>query len=183
LTKAAAVVIGGIVSLTPLVAGLAFLLDPLRLGLDKLRIRKKTTAPGESAGKEGFIKIGTTAAVPADGSPTRFTVIADRFDAWNTFLKEPIGSVYVRKAADGKFVCFSTICPHLGCSVDCVAGNSKFHCPCHDSGFDLDGKRTNQTPPRDLDSLELDPEKLDVGELWVKFQNFRTGEPHKVVKS
>lgn len=183
LAKAASIVIGGFVALTPVVAGLLFILDPLRLGLDRLRIRKKPGGTGPGVGKEGFIKIGRIDSVPADGKPVKFTVIADRVDAWNTFPQEPIGAVYVRRADAGKFLCFSVICPHLGCSVDCVAGATKFHCPCHDSGFDLNGIRTNQTPPRDLDTLELDEEKFAVGELWVKYQTFRTGEAHKVVKS
>ncbi|MDB5338209.1 MAG: hypothetical protein JWN70_3828, partial [Planctomycetaceae bacterium] len=38
-------------------------------------------------------------------------------------------------------------------------------------------------PPRDLDTLEVEKEKLKIGEVWVKYQDFRTGEEHKVVKT
>lgn len=180
LVEAAAVISGGIVALAPLVSGALFFLDPLKWGWDRSRNRKRG---GENSGASGFIKVGRLDAVPVDGAPVKFTVIADRFDAWNTFLKQPIGAVYVRRDGKGGVAAFSVICPHLGCSVDYEAGPKRFHCPCHDSNFTLEGTRQNQTPPRDLDSLEVDPERLKQGEVWVKYQNFRTGETHKVVKS
>ena len=160
--------IAAVVGLFPAIAGLLFFLDPLR--------RKSATG--------GFIKVGQLDAVPDDGTPVRFTVIVNRVeDAWTTYLNMAIGAVYVRKDSKGKFIAFNVTCPHLGCAVDYMPGRKEYLCPCHDSSFKVDGTRLNQTPPRDMDTLEVDLEKLKIGEVWVKYQDFRTGEEHKVAKT
>lgn len=176
LYKAFTAVVGAVVGLFPLAAGVLFFLDPLR---------KREAVGGKNAGaKEGFIKVGSLEAVPADGSPARFTVVVDRReDAWTTYLNVAIGAVYVRRDEKGDVVAFNVTCPHLGCAVDYLPGRKQYLCPCHDSAFELDGKRKNQTPPRDLDTLEVDTDKLKAGEVWVKYQDYRTGEEHKVVKT
>lgn len=174
LYKAVTALIGGVVGLFPLVAGILFFLDPLR---------KRAVAGGAAGGKEGFLKVGQADAVPQDGTPARFTVIIPRKqDAWTTYLNVPVGAVYVRREK-GEFIAFNTTCPHLGCAVDYLPGRKQFLCPCHDSAFDIEGKRTNKTPPRDMDTLEIDKDKLAAGEIWVKYQDFKTGEEHKVVKT
>jgi len=94
-----------------------------------------------------------------------------------------VGAVYVRRDEKKDIVAFNVTCPHLGCAVDYMPGRKQYLCPCHDSAFDIAGTRTNQTPPRDLDTLEVDTSKLKIGEVWVKYQDFRTGEEHKVVKT
>ena len=176
LYKAFTVTIASIVGLFPLVSGILFFLDPLR--------KRTAAAGGKSDGKEGFMKVGMLDAVPKDGTPVRFTVIVDRReDAWTTYLNVPVGAVYVQRTTKGDVLAFNVTCPHLGCAVDYLPGRKEYLCPCHDSAFALDGKRTNQTPPRDLDTVEVDIEKLKLGEVWVKYQDFRTGEEHKVVKT
>jgi Rieske Fe-S protein len=58
----------------------------------------------------------------------------------------PVGSgriyveqgVLVTQATEGQFTAFSTVCPHQGCNVDKVTGES-VRCPCHGSTFALDG--------------------------------------------
>jgi menaquinol-cytochrome c reductase iron-sulfur subunit len=179
LYKAAAVIVGGITAIVPALAGCLFFLDPLGLQLDPRR-KKKTSLGG---GGKGFIRVTTLDSLPASGQPVRFTLIADRTDAWNTFANEPIGAVYLRKTDKGEVVAFNVACPHLGCSVDYKAAGNYFHCPCHDSSFDIDGEKKNSIPPRALDSLEIDAEKLKAGEVWVKFQNFRAGVEEKIAKA
>jgi menaquinol-cytochrome c reductase iron-sulfur subunit len=176
LYKAFTATIGAVVGIFPLAAGVLFFLDPLR---------KRKLVGEKSEGREGFIKVGSLESVPKDGSPTRFPVIvARREDAWTTYLNVPIGAVYVRRdPKKDEIVAFNVTCPHLGCAVDYIPGNKEYLCPCHDSAFAIDGKRTNQTPPRDLDTLEVDTEKLKIGEIWVKYQDFRTGEEHKIMKT
>ncbi|MFO1021930.1 MAG: Rieske 2Fe-2S domain-containing protein [Planctomycetales bacterium] len=166
-----AVVCGGIAGLVPAGAGVTFFLDPLR--------KRKSSGEGDAS---GFIKVAALSAVPADGLPVKFPVIADRQDAWNLFPKEPIGAVYLRKTDKGEVIAFNVICPHLGCAVDYSNSSKSFKCPCHDSSFTLDGAPSNSIPPRGMDTLEVDPARLKQGEVWVKFENFRTGEAHKVPK-
>lgn len=176
LYKSFTAIVGAVVGLFPLGAGILFFLDPLR--------KRKAVAGDAPDGKEGFIKVGALESVPKDGSPARFPVIVPRReDAWTTYLNVAIGAVYVRRDDQGEIVAFNVTCPHLGCAVDYLPGKQQYLCPCHDSAFALNGARTNQTPPRDLDSLEVDADKLKTGEVWVKYQDFRTGEEHKVVKT
>lgn len=175
LYKSVTAVIGAVVGLVPVLAGIVFFFDPLR---------KRVAAGGATEGaKEGFLKVGRLDSVPKDGTPVRFTVVVERRqDAWTTYLNEPIGGVYVRRDEQGEVVAFNTTCPHLGCAVDYLPGRGQYLCPCHDSAFAIDGKRTNKTPPRDMDRLEVDKDKLAAGEVWVKYMDFKTGEEHAVPK-
>jgi Rieske Fe-S protein len=118
--------------------------------------------------------------LPADGTPRKFPAIMDRADAWNRFPHEPVGAVYLRRGSDGKPQAMQVVCPHAGCFVEYDAANNNFLCPCHNGRFDLQGKRLDATSPspRDLDMLEV--EVRNAGEVWVKFQSFRTGVPQKI---
>jgi cytochrome b6-f complex iron-sulfur subunit len=46
------------------------------------------------------------------------------------------------------FRCVSAICSHLGCTID--HAGSGFHCPCHGSSFDGQGRVTGGPAPRGL---------------------------------
>ncbi|HVV98719.1 MAG TPA: Rieske 2Fe-2S domain-containing protein [Planctomycetaceae bacterium] len=176
LIEGLATLIGAVITLVPVGAGVFFFMNPLR----------KKASEGAVSGSEGFVKVAALDSVPLDGTPVMFPVIADRVDAWNTFPNQPIGAVWLRRPDKEKpetLEAFNVTCPHLGCPVDFEVSQNCFHCPCHDSNFSLDGKRTNRTPPRDMDSLDVDSAKLAQGEVWIKYQDFRTGEPHKIPKS
>jgi menaquinol-cytochrome c reductase iron-sulfur subunit len=169
-----AVVVGGIVSVFPAAAGLAVFLDPLR--------SKKRRRQEGSTGKEGYIKVTTLDALLVGGEPRKYSIIDDRSDAWNLYPQEPIGAVYLQRTAVDKVEALNVVCPHAGCFVDFDSGRKLFQCPCHDSSFRPDGSIANERSPsaRPMDSLEVDPEKLQVGEVWVKFQNFRSGKSEKI---
>ncbi len=166
----------------PAALGGLFFLDPL--------LRKKSGTSGSSGGAakkddEGFIRLDVTAdVIPADGLPVAVTVRDDSEDAWNKFTDVPVGSIWLRKGAEGVISAFNSVCPHLGCSVNYRRSENDFYCPCHTSAFSLDGTKMNEVPPRDMDSLEVslrtegkaDPAGL---EIWVKFQNFQRGKAEK----
>src|SRR5205823_591306 len=82
--QAWAVLIGAVVSMVPLVSGLIVFFDPLR---------RKSKA-GE------FVSVASLNALPEDGSPRKFPVIASRIDAWNKSPRTPIGAVYLRRTGD-----------------------------------------------------------------------------------
>jgi Rieske Fe-S protein len=82
----------------------------------------------------------------------------------------------VRRREGGVEV-FSSICPHLGCSVDFRAAQRDFFCPCHTSTFDLQGRRLNRIPPRNMDALEV---RVEQDRIWIRYQRFRGGIPEKV---
>jgi menaquinol-cytochrome c reductase iron-sulfur subunit len=175
---------GLVVGLFPLGAGLMVFLDPLRG-------KKRVPASVPDGGSE-FLKIATLDAVPDDGIPRRFPVIADLTDAWNFSPGQPVGAVYVRREQGKKEVqVFHATCPHAGCSVayshDADPKNRLYKCPCHNSAFDLEGEKVNlpgkENPsPRPMDTLEVDEQKLASGEVWVKFLNFYTGIHEKKAK-
>jgi menaquinol-cytochrome c reductase iron-sulfur subunit len=164
--KTLAVVCGALALAIPGGAGLAVLLDPLR------RQSRKGT----------FLRVTTLGALPTDGTPRRFPVLADRTDAWSMEPQTRIGSVYLQRHAD-KVVAFNTHCPHLGCPIDAIPGDG-FGCPCHSSKFNSDGTlRPGSVSPRGMDELEVDVEALKSGVVNVRYQDFVTGITQKIAKS
>ena len=163
--KALATIIGGVLMLPPAIAGLMVVFDPLR--------RK-------SGGGLGAIKVAALEALPEDGIPRKFSVVADKIDAWNKFKNVPIGAVYLRRTGESTVEALNVVCPHAGCFVDYSPDRKGFLCPCHLSTFKLDGTiADNSSPsPRAMDSLpvEIKPD----GTIWVQFQNFEAGRPDKV---
>ena len=157
------IVIGGIVSAVPFGAGIWAYINPL------------TREKGVDG--DGFLKITTLDAIPDDGTPAKFSVIADKEDAWNKFKNISVGAIYLRKEA-GKVKALHTVCPHLGCFIDYRSTKSDFFCPCHNSNFKLDGSIVSGVSPRPMDPLEI--EIRNKVEVWVKFQNFQPGHDHPI---
>jgi menaquinol-cytochrome c reductase iron-sulfur subunit len=168
----AAVTIGAFVSIVPFAAGLATFLDPL--------LRRKRG--GDESGARESRRIASLEALPADGTPVQVPVIADLTDAWNREPNQPIGAVYLRRQG-ASVACFNAICPHAGCFIGYAADRKIFQCPCHTSSFELDGQRILPSPsPRNMDPLEVDPEKLKAGEVWVQFVNYYPGKADREEK-
>lgn len=173
MTKLWAVIGGGIVALFPVIPGIIVFSDPLR------KRRHPAREGGTNVDPDGFVQVAALKTLPDDGTPQVFRVIADRFDAWNYFPNEPVGAVYLRKLKDNEIAAFNMFCPHAGCAVDFDAGKNEYHCPCHNSSFTVDGQRSKNSPSaRDLDSLQVDVR--NGSEIWVKFQNFRTGTEEQI---
>ena len=162
--RAMAIVIGAIAGLVPTLAGLLVFLDPLR--------RKEKT-------RGDAIRVTSLSALPNDGLPRKFSVIASRTDAWNKFPAVPIGAVYLRRTGEKTVEALNVVCPHAGCFVDFIPSETCFLCPCHNSRFTLDGKiKERKSPsPRALDALAVE---IRGGEIFVYFQNFRSGIAEKL---
>lgn len=176
LVASLAVICGGIVGLFPFAAGLALFLDPI------LR-RKSGGAAAGGKDERPFRRVATVESLPADGTPVQVPVIADLTDAWNREPNQPIGAVYLRRTGEQKVECFNAICPHAGCFVGYSPDRKVFQCPCHTSSFQLDGQRILPSPsPRNMDALNVDPEKLKAGEVCVQFVNFYPGKEHQEPK-
>jgi len=156
--------IGALLALFPVGAGLAVFLDPLR---------RKSAATGT-------LRVATLEALPNDGIPRKFPVLATRVDAWNKFNLVPIGAVYLRRTADNQLQAFNVVCPHAGCFVDFLPDRGHYLCPCHNSTFTLAGKIEDPSSPapRGLDLLPV--EVRNQKEVWVKFQNFQAGRAEKI---
>jgi menaquinol-cytochrome c reductase iron-sulfur subunit len=156
--------LGSVIGLVPLASGLVVYFDPLR----------------RKAGGGGFVRVTTLEALPADGLPHKFPVLATRVDAWNKFPQVPIGAVYLRRTSDDKIEALNVVCPHAGCFVDFLPARGSFLCPCHNSSFTLTGAIADRSSPsaRALDSLQV--ELKGGNEVWVKFQNFQAGRAEKI---
>jgi Rieske Fe-S protein len=165
LVRAGAVAIGAVTMLVPAVSGLLVLLNPLR--------RK---AAGADA-----VRVASLKALPANGEPRKFPVLATKVDAWTRTPDVPVGAVYLRRVGDKEVKAFNVVCPHAGCFVDYQAAQNHYHCPCHDSTFALDGKVLDpKSPsPRALDELAVEIRHGD--EIWVKFQNYRAGVKERIL--
>src|SRR5581483_1623871 len=96
-----ATLIGLVVGIFPFAGGVFTFANPLR---------KRTGASAD--GKPGqLVRITTLAAVPDDGVPRQFPVVADRQDAWTRYPNEAIGAVYLRRQAGSqKIECYNATC-------------------------------------------------------------------------
>ena len=102
--------------------------------------RAVVTGAGAAAVGAGLLAAGcSTAPTAAPVDDAAGTPVGPAADV-------PVGSarifdaagVVVTQAAAGTYAAFSTACPHQGCAVASVEGES-IVCPCHGSTFGLDG--------------------------------------------
>lgn len=159
--------LSALVKLMPVAGGLVVYLQPLR--------RRAVAAE--------YQPVASLAALPADGTPRKFSIFADRVDAWNRIPNVAIGTVYLRRTGPAAAQALHATCPHAGCFVRYRADERDFVCPCHASQFALDGtiSSPNSPSPRGLDALAV--QVRPDGQVLVKFQNFRPGVPEKVSAS
>ena len=132
------------------------------------------------------------------GQPLQKTISTVRHDAWTLHPNDVIGRVWLIRRDESRVDAYTTICPHLGCSVNFIAGDDSkpgfFQCPCHNGTFDINCKKEPTTPtgannpaPRDMDSLPMqlvdDPADPKDKLVQVKYQNFVQGKAEKVEKT
>ncbi len=162
--EALSVIIGGIITVVPVAAGLTVFFDPLR----------RNKAKGG-----GAIRVASLTSLQSIGVPQKFPIIASRVDAWNKYPQTPIGAVYLMKTDAKTVKAFNVVCPHAGCFVDYNADRNAYLCPCHNSSFALDGSiRDPKSPsPRGMDELKVE---VRNDEIFVHFQNFRAGTAERI---
>jgi Rieske Fe-S protein len=174
---------GAVVALVTGFPAVAYLLDPLR----------------RKAQKADFLAVARLSDLPRTGesqppTPVQVPVTADqRRDAWTTHPTVVVGSVWLLRRADNSVRAFTTICPHLGCSVNHDAGEQRFVCPCHSGTFHLNGERFGEgeldrpnPAPRGMDPLEVRTvpiEGTDDHVVEVRYERFIQGLPDRVVKT
>jgi Rieske Fe-S protein len=162
----------------------AFLIDP----------RNREGAPGDFR-----VVDGVTLGELQKDRPVQGVLRAVRRDAWTLHPNDVLGRVWIILKQDavpadftgtdpGLLGVFTTICPHLGCSVNLNADAATgFTCPCHAAQFNLDGTRKPLHNParRGMDSLEwrieADPNNPETKVLWVEFLNFTPSVVEKKV--
>ena len=75
----------------------------------------------------------------------------------NERWKAEWGFWIVRSVFNGQdsIYALSTVCTHLGCPPNWLAGEQKFKCPCHGSGFYVSGVNFEGPAPRPLERFKL----------------------------
>jgi cytochrome b6-f complex iron-sulfur subunit len=78
--------------------------------------------------------------------------------------------IWVVRQPDKLFVIYGK-CTHLGCTPNWIETENKFKCPCHGSGYDMEGRNFEGPAPRPMDraQVELDAEGqilVDVSRLY-----------------
>jgi len=173
-----AAALGGLLGVGPAAIGLyATVMDPLRK-----KISPRKAAAGAEGAKEGFYFVAQIGELDSH-VPRRFTIVADKIDAWNFMEDQPVGSVYMRMQGE-QVECFHTTCPHAGCAVSYELESQAYLCPCHNSSFNVDGTKledgdSSNPSPRGLDALEVDVQGTRV---FVKYEDYFTGRHAKVAK-
>jgi menaquinol-cytochrome c reductase iron-sulfur subunit len=140
--------------------------------------------PWRQKGAAGdWVRVASLDALPVGGPPQRYPVIADRSDAWNGYPGEAVGAVFLCRINEQQVLALQSICPHNGGLVCYDPEKKNFYCPSHGALFDCQGRRLDEKSisPRDLDTLEVDPDRLP--EVWVKFEKFQDGTAQKIVKT
>jgi cytochrome b6-f complex iron-sulfur subunit len=79
--------------------------------------------------------------------------------------------VWIVREPDRLFVILAK-CTHLGCTPNWIESESKFKCPCHGSGYDMEGRNFEGPAPRPMDRahVEIDAEGqvvVDLSRLFV----------------
>jgi menaquinol-cytochrome c reductase iron-sulfur subunit len=149
-------------------------------------------ARNRAARPQGMRKVeGIKVSDLEPGRPRQGVIRNVRQDAWTHHPNDVIGRVWVVRPQNGELQVFTTICPHLGCSINAVANG--FACPCHQATFDLSGERQNpESNParRGMDTLEFtlvrdpanpDPNNRDI--LLVQYLNFFQSREEKVIRT
>jgi menaquinol-cytochrome c reductase iron-sulfur subunit len=119
--------------------------------------------------------------------PTQVVIRDVRQDAWTLHPNDVIGRVWLIRRADDRVEAFTTICPHLGCSINFESTQKLFICPCHNGTFNLDGSLRTEAgfhnpAPRGMDSLECRRDPADPDLIQVKYENFIQGQHEKLPK-
>ena len=98
-------------------------------------------------------KVGTPDTFPPD---TVYAKLKSQYAVWivNTIYK-----------GERQIFALQTVCTHLGCTPNWLEGEQKFKCPCHGSGFYIDGINFEGPAPRPLERYAI--RVADDGQLEV----------------
>src|SRR5438128_2365863 len=74
---------------------------------------------------------------------------------------------------DNKILAISTVCTHLGCTPNWLQAENKFKCPCHGSGYYMNGVNFEGPTPRPLErhAMYLDPDGFIVVDKTKVFRS------------
>jgi menaquinol-cytochrome c reductase iron-sulfur subunit len=129
-------------------------------------------------------------------TPVQGVVRDTRMDGWTLYPNDVLGRVWVVQVGarpanvaemteaqkNAYLMVFTTICPHLGCSVN--TGPTGFACPCHAATFRVDGTRAAAANPaqRGMDTLawEIDPDDPEHNRIKVTYKKYEANNAKKI---
>lgn len=161
--------------------------------------------PRNRRGAQGAFKLAEGVNVDdlAVDTPQQGVLRDTRVDGWTLYPSDVLGRVWVvlkqaipanfrtpegakefnekTQAERDRFLqVFTTICPHLGCSIN--LGGPAFSCPCHAATFNANGSRAAASNPakRDMDTLEWKLDEQDPSRIVVVYRRFKALEEEKL---
>ena len=130
-----------------------------------------TVLPAFKKKEEAWSEVGPLDKLEVN-HPKELEVIRSVSSGW--MKTNSVRSIWAFKKPEGDVVVYSPLCTHLGCGYSWDEEKRQFHCPCHNSVYDLDGKVLAGPAPRSLDRL---PSKVEGERIFVKYMEFKAGIP------
>lgn len=158
--------LGGVIGLITAIPLVRYLLYPVG--------RKVVSASGEP------IDAIALDDLEPGGPPVRVELVGDKArDAWGAADRTKLGAAWVQRG-EGKdeIQVFSSVCPHLGCSIN--FDGETFRCPCHKSAFDRDGNKIEGPSKRGLDPLH---HEVKNGRVLVTYKAFKPDVSERIEAS
>ena len=111
-----------------------------------------------TASMTALVAMATRFSFPNVNFEPQMKFVAGRPDEYDEGVvderyKSRFGVWMVKK--DGQLVALSSICTHLGCIPNWLPAEGKFKCPCHGSGFYMDGINCEGPAPRPLERFKI----------------------------
>lgn len=108
---------------------------------------------------------------------TVYATFKEAKDVWMVRLTEN---------GEERLIAISTVCTHLGCRVNWLDDTQKFKCPCHGSGFHMNGVHFEGPAPRPLERyrISLDGSGNVIVDRSVRYRRERKewGRPGSYVR-
>ena len=123
---------------------------------------------------QDWVSLGNVDQLPIN-EPQALDYTMTMKDGWQK--SQVTKGTWAVKRADGQVTVYSPICPTWGCGYRWDKKDQLFKCPCHGSVYDMEGTVKAGPAPRPLDAL---PSKVENGELFVMYQEFKSGLSKKV---
>jgi menaquinol-cytochrome c reductase iron-sulfur subunit len=144
-------------------------------------------ARNRAAASSDFKSVARLSDLPLN-TPQQMVIRDVSRDAWTIHPSDVIGRVWLIRRDKNQVEAFTTICPHLGCSVNFEEKEHLFVCPCHGGTFDEQGHKKDlpghiNPAPRGMDRLECRLSSTNPDMVEVKYQNFQQGKDVPIPKT
>jgi menaquinol-cytochrome c reductase iron-sulfur subunit len=110
-------------------------------------------------GEDSWTDAGSLDSLPL-GRPVELSLHRERRDGWKKTLEKTTAWVLRREQG---VVAYGPQCTHLGCGYRWTE-DEEFVCPCHDTGFTIDGEVSRGPAPRPLDRYDV---RIEGGRIWL----------------